>query len=166
MARLKPNQLAVVQPGCGYADGQTVCVIESLPNDRVRITYGKVDPSKGIIVPEKHLRPNVATFAPQDGDTSADAARTFTLDRLTLDERLTLEAISEAGADGLTDFELAARTGRKQTSLGVRRGALVKAGMVVHNGLKRDSDTGTPSKVWEITEHGLAMLRRYRTGAA
>lgn len=55
-----------------------------------------------------------------------------------------------ARPDGLTDFELAAVVGLKQTSCGVRRAELTKAGLIEDSGLRRPSDTGTPSIVWKL----------------
>lgn len=51
---------------------------------------------------------------------------------------------------GLTDFELAAIVKLKQTSCGVRRSELVHAGLIEDSGLRRPSDTGTPSIVWKL----------------
>jgi len=61
-----------------------------------------------------------------------------------------LDALKLAGTAGLNDFELARQTGIKQTSIGVRRGELVKAGLVNNSGHKRPSDTGSPSIVWVV----------------
>lgn len=53
-----------------------------------------------------------------------------------------------------TDFELAAITGRKQTSIGKRRGELVAQGLCVDSGQRRPSDTGSPAVVWALTDLG------------
>jgi hypothetical protein len=80
---------------------------------------------------------------------------------------LALNALVEAGTNGLTDFELEARVGVKQTSIGKRRGDLVKAGLVEATGLFRPSDTGTASGVWCSTPAGYErwlVERGRRTG--
>lgn len=64
-----------------------------------------------------------------------------------------LDALRIFGA--LTDFELALAINSQQTSCGVRRGELVRAGLVrapTINGVKvrRPSPTGSPAQVWEL----------------
>lgn len=52
----------------------------------------------------------------------------------------------------MTDFELAEITGVAQTSIGVRRGELVKAGLVEKvPGVRRPSPSGSPAQVWRAT---------------
>jgi hypothetical protein len=53
-----------------------------------------------------------------------------------------------AWPDGLTDFELAQCLGGQQTSLGKRRGELVRAGLVRPTGLTRPSPSGARAMVW------------------
>jgi hypothetical protein len=66
---------------------------------------------------------------------------------------------------GLTDFELAEKTGRQQTSIGKRRGECARAGLVdvVMNAdgklLKRPSPSGADALVWRITEQGRLWLQ-------
>lgn len=61
-----------------------------------------------------------------------------------------LIALREHGP--LTDFELAEITGVAQTSIGVRRGELVKAGLVEKvPGVRRPSPSGSPAQVWRAT---------------
>lgn len=57
-------------------------------------------------------------------------------------------AALRAHPEGLTDFQLSDLLGRKQTSVGKRRGELRDAGLVVATDLRRPSDTGSPSIVW------------------
>jgi hypothetical protein len=67
---------------------------------------------------------------------------------------LAWDALVAAGPDGLTDFELAARTGIGQTSIGKRRLDLLRDGMVepvltpLGKPATRPSPTGSPSIVW------------------
>lgn len=68
-------------------------------------------------------------------------------------------ALVAAGPMGLTDFELEARTGIKQTSIGKRRKDLLDAGEVemvmdVSTGrpVKRETPTGSLSTVWRIKD--------------
>lgn len=76
-----------------------------------------------------------------------------------------LQALSDAGYHGLTDFELEAATGIKQTSAGKRRLELQRAGLVDRCmvidpdtlGLvpgRRPAPSGVWAAVWEITPLG------------
>lgn len=62
--------------------------------------------------------------------------------------RMALEALRYADERGLTDFELAAKTGVAQTSIGVRRHELVRAGYVVATNLRRPAPSGSLAIVW------------------
>lgn len=63
-----------------------------------------------------------------------------------------------------TDFELATASGLQQTSIGVRRGELVKHGYaeMALDGrgekVTRLSPSGSPALVWQITASGRAFL--------
>lgn len=85
-----------------------------------------------------------AAVAPRAGTTRARA----------------LVALAAAGHRGLTDFELAARTGLGQTSVGVRRKELRDAGLVTATDERRPSPSGTPALVWRITDRGALEARR------
>jgi hypothetical protein len=87
----------------------------------------------------------VARFS--DPSTSWEAATKASKGAASLRARCH-EALIAAGARGLNDFELAEAVGSIQTSVGVRRGELVKAGLVVSAGKKRLSPHGSPSMVW------------------
>ena len=69
-----------------------------------------------------------------------------------------------ACAHGLTDFELAERTGVGQTSIGKRRLELLRAGLVEGTDERRPSPSGTPALVWRITTAGAQEARRIATG--
>jgi hypothetical protein len=153
----KPGDLARTNARAGFAQGQTVVVREALPGDRVRISYPGVT---DLIVAGDNLRPLPALAAPEDGDTAQMAADSQTPERLTRDRRLALVELAKAYPHGLTDFELAARTGRKQTSIGKRRWELVDAGMAIDTDERRPSDTGALAKVWAITTFGLEQLQQ------
>ena len=62
--------------------------------------------------------------------------------------------------DGLTDFELAAITDTAQTSIGVRRAELVKAGLVIGTTERRPSPSGSLAIVWRITSQGVGFIVR------
>lgn len=51
--------------------------------------------------------------------------------------------------EGLTDFRLAEITGISQTSIGVRRGELVKVGLVVDSGRCGFSPSGSRCIIWK-----------------
>ena len=81
-----------------------------------------------------------------DPQTSHDAAA----DVLPVSGRhrnLALAALREAPF-GLTDFELAKVTGVQQTSIGVRRKELVRAGLVEATAMRRESPSGSAAIVW------------------
>jgi hypothetical protein len=61
-----------------------------------------------------------------------------------------LDALRHAGDRGLTDFELAAVTRLQQTSIGKRRGELVRLGLVVSTGTTRPAPSGSPAIVWRV----------------
>lgn len=58
-----------------------------------------------------------------------------------------------------TDFELADVTGTAQTSIGKRRGELVKAGLVEATSERRPSPSGSPAVVWRLTGAGRDFYR-------
>ena len=62
-------------------------------------------------------------------------------------EQLALKVL-RANPGGLTDHELAARTGVPQTSIGVRRKALERRGLVVATEMRRPSPSGSMCIVW------------------
>lgn len=62
--------------------------------------------------------------------------------------------------EGLTDFELAARTNLQQTSIGKRRGELVAMGYVERTAHTRPAPSGSPAIVWRITPRGLAVAHQ------
>lgn len=62
------------------------------------------------------------------------------------DRELVLRLLRTHGP--MTDFEIAALAGRAQTSLGVRRGSLVKLGLVEWAGTTRPAPSGSPARVW------------------
>lgn len=51
-----------------------------------------------------------------------------------------------------TDFEIAARLGGQQTSIGKRRGELRDAGLVEDSGQRRPSPSGSPAICWKLRE--------------
>lgn len=87
-----------------------------------------------------------------DPDTSHEAAASAA-ERAATDRALVLRLHREHTA-GLTDFELADLAGRQQTSLGVRRGELVKAGLIRNSGLRRPAPSGAAATVWMMTYEG------------
>lgn len=72
----------------------------------------------------------------------------------------------------LTDFELAAKTGIQQTSIGKRRGECKEHGLVeamtdsAGKKVTRPSPTGSPALVWAITDKGREFYLLQRSQAA
>lgn len=82
-----------------------------------------------------------------DPETSHQAAKDAT-PRAGTHRARALQALREAGPNGLTDFELAERTGIAQTSIGVRRKELADAGYVKPTGQTRPAPSGSAAMVW------------------
>jgi hypothetical protein len=97
----------------------------------------------------------------RDPDTSRAAAQRNLSGRHT-DRRKALACLADAGEHGLTDFELAARMGRQQTSCGKRRGELRDLGLVEDTGRRRPAPSGSAAIVWAITPHGRRVLAEAR----
>lgn len=68
------------------------------------------------------------------------------------DRGLVLRVLAEHGP--LSDFDIARIAGRAQTSLGVRRGELVKLGLVRRYDRDGISDTGSACIRWTLTDAG------------
>lgn len=143
--------------------GADVVVRAICTGDRVTVSYG---PVWDLTLPAHMLAPATAGARATDPHTSHVAAASQTAERLSAGQRTVLAAIVNAGRNGLTDFELAERTGSKQTSHGKRRGELVRHGLVADTGRTRPSDTGTQAKVWCATTAGIALWRTQIGGAA
>lgn len=94
-----------------------------------------------------------------DLPTSRDAAKLARLSAGIL-RAACLFALVESG--DLTDFELAEKVGRQQTSAGKRRGELVAEGYVEASGEKRPAPSGALSMVWRATDAGRAKARELR----
>lgn len=97
-----------------------------------------------------------------DPDTSWQAAMHNLKGRVT-DRKNALAVHYASQRTGLTDFELADRMGRQQTSAGKRRGELRDLGLIAATDHRRDAPSGSPAIVWSITELGrqvhLALLK-------
>lgn len=156
---LTAGSLCMARPGGDFAQAGQVCtVLEVLPGSRVRIAYDCAPPPHGLIVNSRHLVASTGPLARvTDPPTSEAAAGSVNV--RTGHRRLVLDALIAAGDDGLTDFELAARVGIKQTSCGKRRGELVDARLVRSTGRVRPSDTQSDALVWAVTDLGLATWR-------
>lgn len=97
-----------------------------------------------------------------DPITSHEAAADATM-RASHGRLLALRTLFNSGP--LTDFELAARTGWQQTSIGKRRGECFHAGLVEADAdpvsgdkRKRPAPSGSMALVWRITKAGIAFL--------
>ena len=90
-------------------------------------------------------------FRNDDPDTSRNAkVFGFTKDRIMV---LRCHARHPAG---LTDYELAAITGRQQNSVGKRRTELRDQGYIMDSSLRRPAPSGSSCIVWSITGAGIA----------
>lgn len=86
-----------------------------------------------------------------DPETSQIAARLDVGGRAN-DRTRVLELLGRVYPDGLTDYELAALTGKQQNSIGKRRSELTAAGLVEFAGFHRPSPTGSPCRVWKLVK--------------
>lgn len=140
-------------------DRVDVVVLQQLTGARVRVGYQVgAGPRTELTVPVSVLRLVTPAARSTDPATSHAAAQGAAAPmKLGAGQRRALNAIVLAGETGLNDFELAERVGRKQSSIGVRRGELAGVGLVERTGEQRPSDTGTPSDVWRATELGRSV---------
>ena len=103
------------------------------------------------VVQDSFFDAKCRTIAPRarvsDPDTSHQAAKLATVNAGT-NRALALEALRAAGPDGLTDFALAEIVGIQQASIGVRRGELVRMGLVEATEMRRPSPSGANAIVW------------------
>ena len=95
---------------------------------------------------------------------------------MTVTTRARGTALAAAGAEGLTDFELEAAVGVKQTSIGKRRGELTTIGLVARlmipdadhpcgsRPARRPAPSGAPSAVWAITPLGIEYAAKVAGG--
>jgi DNA-binding MarR family transcriptional regulator len=103
-----------------------------------------------------------------DPETSHEAAEDVSF-RASAHRLLAMQALDRYGA--LTDYELAARTGLQQNSIGKRRKDCQDAGMVERlldadgNSIKRPAPSGSMSLVWTLTEKGRNYLRELNAQA-
>jgi len=95
-----------------------------------------------------------------DQVTAMLASREQTPEKLAAGKWAALDALARYGA--MTDHELAAATGYVQTSIGVRRGSLVRQGWAVATDERRPSPSGSPCTVWRLTTDGLKVWNDLR----
>ena len=104
-----------------------------------------------ITFPNREQHPSVRV---NDPDTCVEPTEF----RMSTGRALALSALV-AHAEGLTDFELAAATGKAQTSIGKRRGELAHAGLVIATTERRPSPSNSPAIVWKVTPQGVETWR-------
>ena len=96
-----------------------------------------------------------------DPETSHEAANEVRF-RASRHRILALTTLKRFGP--LTDYELSARTGLQQNSIGKRRKECQDAGLIVGfmdaygNNVKRPAPSGSKSLVWALTEEGSAYV--------
>lgn len=117
-------------------------------------------------------------FAPTARATDIDTAHraaVIAIGRAATNRRLALDALYDA-PEPLSDFDLERVTGVRQTSIGVRRGECVKAGLVCRaflldpvslervplNGV---SPSGAACSRWELTPEGRDLVASWRAEA-
>lgn len=135
---------------------------------RVRVVCDALPASPGTPTwawfPRRLLEPLTVQPAARATDpiTSHEAAAMQTPTKVRAIHTYVLEALNDSGP--LTDFDLAekvsAKAGAKlkQTSVGVRRGELVKLGLVRDSGRKGLSDTSARAIRWAITDAGRMLV--------
>jgi hypothetical protein len=124
------------------------------PGSGSLVTLDREDGATWVVVPRSHVEPSARNTDPV---TSHMAAKAQTPAKVRSEHRLVLELLA---MEPMSDFQLAAlasqHLGRlvKSVSLGVRRGELVRLGLVRDSGKKAKSDTGSACIVWELTQAG------------
>lgn len=134
----------------GLGAPSPVTTVDELPGGRVLVAFAN---GGTMIVPKRLTTP---TARATDPDTSHAAARQAER-HAGRDEALVLATLARLGPS--TDHEIAAFCDRLQTSLGVRRKALVDRGLVEWSGAKRPTPTGVLARVWRLTEAGHLATR-------
>jgi hypothetical protein len=102
----------------------------------VRVETDRPDGGRTHQFVQRTLVTELAQARHTDPDTSIEAASRQTVDKVRTEHRVVLELPI------------------KQTSIGVRRGELVRLGLVADSGRKGLSDTGTRCIKWQITKSG------------
>jgi hypothetical protein len=97
-----------------------------------------------------------------DPDTSWEAAYRFLAGKAT--DRRKVLLLHARYPHGMTDFELAERMGRQQTSVGKRRGELRDKGLIEATPLRRNAPSDSPAIVWRITRFGQAVAAELKDG--
>jgi hypothetical protein len=111
-----------------------------------------------VIVPVDHLGPAARASDPV---SSHEAAARQTPAKVRSEHRLVLQLLAKGP---MTDFDLASlasielKRTVKSVSLGVRRGELVRMGLVRNSGTFGVSDTGSRAIRWAITDAGRKEL--------
>jgi len=124
------------------------------PGSGSLVTLDREDGATWLVVPRSHVEPSARATDPI---TSHMAAKAQTPAKVRTEHRLVLELLA---MEPMSDFQLAAMASQslgrtvKQTSVGVRRGELVRIGLVRDSGRKGTSDTGSACIVWELTQAG------------
>jgi hypothetical protein len=126
--------------------------------DLVRVETDRVDGDGSThLFVQRHLLTDVGRSRSTDPSTSKAAAAAQSVHKVRTEHRVILDLLQW---ESMTDFELAKRASQalgrpvKQTSIGVRRGELVRLGLVADSGRKGKSDTGTACIIWQITMSG------------
>lgn len=115
----------------------------------------KLEPRPTKPEPVGNTRPATHRNDPQ---TSRAAARSIA--HITGDgQQAALDAIAAAWPDGLTDDELAARTGMDRYTIAPRRGEIARKGWVRNSGRRRSNQKGNPATVWILTDDAVRALR-------
>lgn len=101
-------------------------------------------------------------MTPYRPDTS-QLAFEYARPRMASNRWIALRALVDAGAEGLSDFDLERVTGIKQTSIGKRRGELIELGLVemaVAGGkpVRRRAPSGALAQVWRVTAAGVQAV--------
>lgn len=109
-----------------------------------------LDPLSGQLRPAPP--PTMPPHEPRSPGPSRDAARRIAPQAGRLSEQV-LSAIREAGAAGMTDAEIQAKTGLDGSTQRPRRVALLNQGLVANSNRKRRTPTGREATVWVAAEH-------------
>ncbi len=101
-------------------------------------------------------------YLPADPRPTSAAAAAAALPHTATQRRRVLDAIRDAGRDGLTDEEVEDALHLGGNSARPRRKELEEGGLIVDSGERRETSTGRAAIVWVTPEHVGEVARSWR----
>lgn len=124
-----------------YADG------------RAEVTF----PGGGWLIVPPSLRTDIV---------DAGTGRPLPTERFTRDQLAVLRCLAQVGSYGCIDDDYEQMIGLRADSAGKRRLELVRRGLVIASGAKRETRRGGTAEIWVITDAGRDALHSARAAGA